>query len=226
MEFQLIYFKSLKMMLWKCCTQYASKFGKLFQQWSQDWKRSVFIPIPKKGNAKECPDYHTITFISHANKVILKILQARLSSKWTENFQVYKLDLEKADEPEIKFLASVSEKSKEPRKTSIFTSFTMLKPLIVWITSCEKFLKRWEYQTTLTVSWETCRQDKKQQLELNMKQWIGSKLGKNYDKSIYCHPAYLTSMQITSLEMLGCMIHKLESRLPGEITSNTQMIPP
>ena len=82
-------------------------FGKLFQQWSQDWKRSVFIPIPKKGNAKECPDYHTITFISHANKVILKILQARLSSKWTENFQMYKLDLEKADEPEIKFSTSV-----------------------------------------------------------------------------------------------------------------------
>ena len=59
-----------------------------------------------------------------------------------------------------------------------------------------------------------------------MEQLIGSKLGKNYDMTIYCHPAYLTSMQITSCKMLGWMTHKLESRLPGEITtSDTQMIP-
>ena len=64
-------------MLWKCHTQYASKFGKN-QQWPQDWKRSVFIPIPKKGNAKECSNYWTIALISHASKVMLKILQARL----------------------------------------------------------------------------------------------------------------------------------------------------
>ena len=72
MEFQLSYFKSWKMMLWKCCTQYASKFGK------HDWKRSVFIPIPKKGNAKECLNYRTVALISHPSKVMLKILQARL----------------------------------------------------------------------------------------------------------------------------------------------------
>ena len=65
----------------------------------QDWKRSVFIPISKKGNAKECSNYHKIALISHASKVMLKILQARLQ---TENFQMYKLDLEKAEEPEIK----------------------------------------------------------------------------------------------------------------------------
>ena len=64
------------MMLWKCCTQYASKFGK--QQWPQDWKRSVFIPVPKKGNPKECSNYRTIALISHASKVMLKILQVRL----------------------------------------------------------------------------------------------------------------------------------------------------
>ena len=63
-------------MLWKCCTQYTSKSGK--QQWPQNWKRSVFIPIPKKGNAKKCSDYHTVGLISHASKVMLKILQARL----------------------------------------------------------------------------------------------------------------------------------------------------
>ena len=66
-------------MLAKCCTQYASKPGKLStQQWPQDWKESVFIPIPKKGNAKECSIYCTMTFISQASKVMLKILQSRL----------------------------------------------------------------------------------------------------------------------------------------------------
>ena len=69
-------------------------------QWPQYWKRSVFIPIPKKGNAEECSNYRTITLISHTSKVMLKILQ-------TKNFQMCKLDLEKAEEPEIKLLASV-----------------------------------------------------------------------------------------------------------------------
>ena len=77
------------------------------QQWPQDWKRSVFIPIPKRGNAKECSDYLTIALISHASKVMLKILQDRLHSTLTENFQMFKLDLEKAEEPEIKLPTSI-----------------------------------------------------------------------------------------------------------------------
>ena len=77
MKFQLSYFKSWKMMVWKCCTQYASKFGKT-QQCAQGWKKSVFIPIPKKGNTKQCSNYHTIAVISHASKVMLKVIQARL----------------------------------------------------------------------------------------------------------------------------------------------------
>ena len=85
-------------MLLKSCTQYASKFRKL--QWPQDWKRSVFIPISKKGNVKECSNYHTTVFISHASKVMFKILQA-------ENFQMLKLDLEKAEAPGIKLLTTV-----------------------------------------------------------------------------------------------------------------------
>ena len=76
MEFQWSYFKSWKIMLWKCYTQYASKFGKLSS--GHRTGRSVFIPIPKKGNAKECSNYCTIALISHASKVTLKILQARL----------------------------------------------------------------------------------------------------------------------------------------------------
>ena len=74
------------------------------QQWPQEWKRSVFTLIPKKGNAKECSYYHTITLISHASKVMLKILQARLQQYM--NFQMFKLDLERAKEPEIKLRTS------------------------------------------------------------------------------------------------------------------------
>ena len=77
MGFQLSCFKSWKMMLWKCCTQYARKLGKLRSGHTQDWKRSIFIPISKKVNAKECSSYHTVALISHASKVMLKILQPR-----------------------------------------------------------------------------------------------------------------------------------------------------
>ena len=76
------------------------------QPWPQDWKISVFIPIPKKGNVKECPN-HTIALISHASKVMLKILQTRLQQHVSVNFQMFKLDLEKAEEPEIKLPTSI-----------------------------------------------------------------------------------------------------------------------
>ena len=72
------------------------------QQWPQDWKKSVFIQIAKKGNAKGCSNYHTVSLISHASKIMLKILQAKLQQGVTQKFQVYKLDLEKAKESEMK----------------------------------------------------------------------------------------------------------------------------
>ena len=77
------------------------------QQWPQDWKRSVFIPIPKKGNTKECSNYHTIALISHASKVMLKILQARLQQYVNHELLDIKLVLEKAEEPEIKLPTSI-----------------------------------------------------------------------------------------------------------------------
>ena len=89
------------------------------QQWPQDWKRSVFIPIPKKGNAKECSNYCTIALISHASKGVIKILPARLQQYVTTNFQMFKLDLEKAEEPVIKLPTLDHRKSKRvSRKTS------------------------------------------------------------------------------------------------------------
>ena len=147
------------------------------------------------------------------------------------NFQMFKLDLEKAEEPETKLPTSIGslKKQERSRKTSISALLTMSKPLTVWITiNCGKFWKRWEYQTTWLASWETCMQVRKQQLELDMEQKTGSKWGNEYIKAVYCHPAYLTYMQSTSWETLGLMTHKLESRLPEEIsiTSDKQMTPP
>ena len=89
------------------------------QKWPQDWKRSVFIPIPKKGNTKECSNYCTIAFISHACKVMLKIVQARLQQY--VNFQMLKLVLEKAEEPEIKLSTSVG--SSKARELQIYFCF-------------------------------------------------------------------------------------------------------
>ena len=97
------------------------------------------------------------------------------------NFQVFKLDLEKAEEPEIKLptFAGSLKKQDSSRKTSTSALLTMPKPLTVWITTnCGKFFKRWEYQTTWPVFWEICMQVKKQQLELDMEQQTGSKSGK------------------------------------------------
>ena len=102
------------------------------QQWPQDWKRSVFIPIPKKGNAKECSNYRTIAFILHASKVMLKILQARLQQYVNRELPDVQA-LEKAEEPDIKLPTSAGsqKKQKSSRKTSTSALLIMPKPLIV-----------------------------------------------------------------------------------------------
>ena len=128
---------------------------------------------------------------------MLKILQARIQQYMNQELTDTQLDLEKAEEPEIKLPTSNGSQKKQEnsRKTSTSASLTTLKPLTVWITTnCEKFLKSWGYQTTLPASWETCMQVRKQQLERDMKQWTGSKLGKEYIKAVYWDPAYLTYM--------------------------------
>ena len=185
---------------------------------------------PKERQSKECSNYHTITLISHVSKVMFKIIQAGLQQYMNYNFHIFRLDLEKAEEPKIKLPTSTgsSKKLENSRKISISALLTTPKPLIVWITTnCGKFFKRWKYQTTWPATWEIYMQVKKQQLELNMEQHTVSKQGKEYVKAVYCHPAYLTFMQSTSWEMLGWMKHKLESRLPGEIsiTSDMQITP-
>ena len=112
-------------------------------------------------NPQKCSNYHTIALISNASKVMLKILQAGFSGTWTVNFQMFKLVLEKAEEPGIKLPTSAGswKKQESSRKTSISAWLTMPKPLTVWITiNCGKFWKRWKYQTTLPASWDIlCR---------------------------------------------------------------------
>ena len=100
------------------------------QQWPRDWKRSIFIPIPKKGNPKECLNYCTVALISQANKVMFKILQVRLQQYVNCELQMFKLVLEKAEEPEIKFPRSIgSLKNQESsRKIYISVLLTMPKP--------------------------------------------------------------------------------------------------
>ena len=164
---------------------------------TQNWKRSVFIPIPKRGKARECSYCCTIMLISLATKVMLKILQARLQQYVNRELQMYKLGLEKAEEPEIKLPTSAGslKKQESSRKTSTSVLSTTPKPWTVWITTnCRKLLKRWEYQTTWPASWEICMQVRKHQLELDMEQQTGSKSEKEYIKAVYCHPAYLTYM--------------------------------
>ena len=148
------------MLLWKCCTQYTSKFGK-FSSGHRTGK-GVFITIPKKDNAKGCSYYCTFALISHASKLMLKILQAWLQQYMNWELPDVQVYLEKAEESEIKLPTSVgSQKKLENSKKS---STSMLKPFTVRITTNhEKIFKRWEYQDTLPASWETCMQVKKQQ---------------------------------------------------------------
>ena len=115
----------------------------------------MFIPVPKKGNGKEGSNYLTVALISHTSKVMLKILQARLQQYMNCELQMFKPDLEKAEEPEIKLPTSVAslKKQESSRKTSTSVLLATPKPLTVWITTnYGKFLKRWEYQTTCPAS--------------------------------------------------------------------------
>ena len=121
------------------------------QQSPQDWKRSVFIPIPKKVNAKECSNYRTIPLISYSSKVMLKTLQARLQHYMNRELPVFQAGFRKGrgTKDQIANIHWIMEKAREFQKTSTSALLTTPKPLTVWITTV---LKRWEYQTTLPAS--------------------------------------------------------------------------
>ena len=139
MEFQLSCFKSWKMMLWKCCTQYASKFGKLSS--GHRTGKGVFIPIPKKGNAKECSNYRTIALISQASKVMLKILQARLLKYVNRELPDVQADFRKArgTSDQIANIRWIMEKAREFQKNIYFCHIDYVKAF-----DCVDYNKLWK----------------------------------------------------------------------------------
>ena len=141
------------------------------QQWPQDWKRSVFIPIPKKGNAKECSNYSTIALISHASQVMFKIFQMTLQQYVNWELPDVQAGFIKAEEPKIKNPTSTGSPEKQESSRKKHLLYWLCQSL--WLCGSQqtgKFFKRWEYQNTWPASWEMCMQVRKQQLELGMEQ--------------------------------------------------------
>ena len=164
-------------MLLKCFPQYASKFGKL-----SSGHRTGKGQFSFQSQTKAMPKNAQTTVQLHASHTLVKqcskFSKPGFKSTWTVNFQMFKMVLEKAEEPETKLPTSARslKKQESSRKTSISALLTMPKPLTVWITiNCGKLWKRWEYQTTWSASWEICMQVRKQQLELDMELQTGSK---------------------------------------------------
>ena len=148
--------------------------------WPQDWKRSVFIPTPKKCNVKECSNCHKIVLISHTSKVMLKILQARFQQYGNCELPDVQAGFRKGrgTRDQIANFCWIIEKAREFREL-LYWLYQSL-----WLYGSQqtgKFFKKWEYQTTWPSSWEICMQVKKQQLELDMEQrlalnWSTSRL--------------------------------------------------
>ena len=177
MEFQLNYFKSWKMMLWKCCTQYASTFGK-FSSGHRTGKGQFSFQSQRKAMPKNAQTIAQLNSSHTLVKQCSKFPKSDFNNTWTVNFQMFKLVLEKTEEPEIKLPTSTgsSQKQESSGNISVSALLTMRKPSTVWITiNCGKFLKRREYQTTWPDSWEICMQVRKQQLEMDIEQQTGSK---------------------------------------------------
>ena len=159
------------MMLLKCCTQYVSKFGK-HSSGHRTGKGQVSFQSQRKSMIKNAQTTIQLHLSHMLGKSCSKFSKPGFNSTWTVNFQMFKMELEKAEEPDIKLPTSTEswKKQESSRKTSISDYiFPMPKPLTVWITiNCGKFWKRWECQTTWPASWETSMQVRKQQLELDM----------------------------------------------------------
>ena len=175
MEFQWSYSKSWKMMLWKCCTLMPANLET--QQWPQDWKRSVFIPNTKKGNAKECSNYCTIALISHASKVMLKILQARLQQSVNCELPDVQAGFRKGRGTRDQMPTSAGSLKKE--ESSRKTSISVLLFQRIWLCgsqqTAENSSRDGNTRPPYLASWEICMQVRKQQLELDMEQQTGSK---------------------------------------------------
>ena len=198
------------------------------QEWPEDWKKSVFIPIPKKDNAKECSNYHTITLFTHTSNLMFKILQASLQQYMHWELPDVQAGFRKGrgTRDQIANIHWIIEKAREFQKNIYFIDYTKTFGCVdhdtLW-----KILQEMGIADHLSCLLRNLYADQ-EETEPDMEQWTGSTLGKEYIRAVYCHPAYLPYMQSTSCKMLGSMKHKLESRLPGEIsiTSDAQITPP
>jgi len=201
------------------------------QQWPQDWKKSAFIPIPKKGNAKERSNYCTFALISHASKVMLKILQARLQQYVNHELPDVQAGFRKSRgiRDQIANICWIIEDTREFQKSIYFWFIDYSKAF-----HCVDHNKLWKTPKEMGIPDHLIclLRNLYAGQEATVRTGHGttdcSKLGKEYVKAVYCHPAYLTYVQSISCEMPGWKKHKLESRLPREIsiTSDTQTTPP
>ena len=185
------------------------------QQWPQDWKRSVFIPIPKKGNPKECSNCHRIALLLHASKVMLKILQARLPQYVHRELPGVQTGFRKGrgTRDQIANIRWIIKTAREFQENIYFCFIDYTKAF-----NCVDHSKRWNILQEMGIPDHLiCLLRNlyagQEATEPHMEQWTGSKLGKECVKAVY-----LTSMQSTSCKMLRWMKHKLESRLLGEIS--------
>ena len=197
------------------------------QQWPQDWKRSVFIPIPKKASAKDCSSYCPVVFILHHSKVMLKILQTRLQQYVNQELPDVQAGFRKGrgTRDQIDNNWWIIQKAKKFQKNFCFMNYTKAFDCVDH--TKRKILKEMEISNNFTCLLRNLVFGSKSKLEPYMEQWTGSKLGKEYNKAVY-HPAYLIYMQSTSCKMPNWMNHKLESRILEEIstTSYIQIILP
>ena len=200
------------------------------QQWPWDWKRSVFIPVPKDGSAKECSNYHTITLISHASKVMLEILQARLQQYVNWELPDVQVGFRKGrgTRDQIANICWIVEKARE-FQWNIYFCFTDYTKAF----DCVDHNKLWKIKEIgipdhLNFILRNLYAVQEATVRTGHGTRTGSKLGQEHIKAVYCHPAYLTYMQSTSCEMLGWMKHKLGIKISERIriTSDMQMTPP
>ena len=201
-------------MLWKCCTH-------MLENLENSALATGLEKVSFHSKPKECSNYHTITLISHARKVMLKILQARLQQYVNQELPDVQVGFRKGRGPrdQIANIHWIIEKIREFQKNHILLlHWLCIKSLTIWITTSWKILQEMGIPDHLTCLLSYWMQVKKQQLEPDMEQQIDFKLGKEYIKAVYHHPDYLTYMQSILWEMLDWMKHKLESRLPGEIS--------
>ena len=188
------------------------------QQWPQEWKRFIFTPVSKKGKPKNVQTTVQLCLFHMLARWCSKSFKLGFNSTWTEKFQLYKLDWENSiQESGIKLPTSAgSQKKTREFQKNIYFCFTDYTKAF----NCVDHNKLWKILKEMGIPDHlTCLlRNLYAGQEGTVRTWHGTKLGKKYIKAVYCHPAYLTSMQSTSWETLGWKKHKLKSRLLGEIS--------